>query len=184
MFQEYDYTIGQPNRGPTTTADRWPRRGLLGLSSDAKNYTATLAGNTRKPDDNCSTGTRRLRQSHRERSGQDLQQPHHDRRRRLPLALPATTFPAASAISAATDRYRRRRRQQHVALRFRRLAQRADLRLDAFNDMSAPTDRRGNSNVITPGGERTVSGGFVAVEEELFHAGSRSSARCVMITTS
>ena len=43
-----------------------------------------------------------LRQSHRERSGQDLQQPHHHRRRHLLAGhCRATTSPAASATSAA-----------------------------------------------------------------------------------
>ena len=36
--------------------------------------------------------------------------------------------------------------------------------VDAFNDEVATFDSRGNSNVTTPGGERTVSGGFVQLK--------------------
>ena len=39
---------------------------------------------------------------------------------------------------------------------------------DAFQDKVRTSDSRGNSNITTPGGQRTVSGGFVAVEAELF----------------
>lgn len=36
--------------------------------------------------------------------------------------------------------------------------------LDAFNDKVTNTDSRGNSNITTPSGERTVSGGFVQLK--------------------
>ena len=53
MFQDYKYSIGQPNRGATTTAA--PLAAIAGSSvyaSDAKNYLGTLSWKYSKPDDN------------------------------------------------------------------------------------------------------------------------------------
>src|SRR5262245_51385287 len=53
IFQDYKYSIGQPNRGATTTAA--PLAAIAGSSvyaSDAKNYTGTLSWKYSKPDDN------------------------------------------------------------------------------------------------------------------------------------
>src|SRR5215207_6145380 len=52
IFQDYKYSIGQFNRGPTTTAN--PPAAIAGSSvyaSDAKNYTGTLTWKYSKPDD-------------------------------------------------------------------------------------------------------------------------------------
>ena len=59
-----------------------------------------------------------------------------------------------------SDRHGRNRCLQHDALQCRRLAQRGDLRLRRVSGQGATSDSRGNSNITTPGGERTVSGGF------------------------
>ena len=40
--------------------------------------------------------------------------------------------------------------------------------LDAFQDKVTTSDTRGNSNVTTPGGQRTVSGGFVQLKSNYF----------------
>ena len=104
VFQDYQYSIGQLNRGPTTTAA--PLAAIAGTSvyaSDAKNYTRhhhleVLQAGRQSVRLECDG----LRQPGRERSGQDLQQPHHHRRRRLSRsAIPATISRAASATAAA-----------------------------------------------------------------------------------
>ena len=58
IFQDYQYSIGQLNRGPTTTsaplaADCW---GTSVYASDAKNYTGTLTWKYSKPTTICGTG--------------------------------------------------------------------------------------------------------------------------------
>src|SRR4051812_15125990 len=53
MFQDYKYSIGQPNRGPTTAAA--PLAAIAGSSvyaSDAKNYLGSLTWKYSRPDDN------------------------------------------------------------------------------------------------------------------------------------
>ena len=40
--------------------------------------------------------------------------------------------------------------------------------VDAFRDNVVTSDARGNSNVTTPGGQRTVSGGFMQLKQQLF----------------
>ncbi|MET0679239.1 MAG: TonB-dependent receptor plug domain-containing protein, partial [Bradyrhizobium sp.] len=53
VFQDYQYNIGQFNRGPTTTAA--PLAAIAGSSvyaSDVKNYTGTLTWKYARPDDN------------------------------------------------------------------------------------------------------------------------------------
>ena len=129
MFQDYKYTIGQPNRGPTTTAA--PLAAIAGSSvyaSDAKNYTGTLSWKYSKPDDNLVRLERDgLRQPGRERPGQDLQQPHHDRRRRLHARQSRQQHLGLRRRQARLcARHHRHRRQQHHAVQCRRLAQCGD----------------------------------------------------------
>ncbi len=53
VFQDYQYSIGQQNRGPTTTTA--PLAAIAGSSvyaSDAKNYLGTITYKYSKPDDN------------------------------------------------------------------------------------------------------------------------------------
>ena len=53
LFQDYQYSIGQFNRGPTTTrAEQALNQGSSVYASDAKNYMGTLNWRYSKPDDN------------------------------------------------------------------------------------------------------------------------------------
>ncbi len=62
-------------------------------------------------------------------------------------------------------RYGRHRCLQHDALQCPRLAQRGDLRAAMrFRTRWRTSDSRGNSDITTPGGQRTVSGGFVQLK--------------------
>ena len=168
VFQDYQYNIGQLNRGPTTTAAQLRvDPGLVGLclrrqelhrhadleifaarttccSTGTPRSTATAPTTTRsRPTTTRTTGGGALRRR------QSRQQ--HLRLRRRPARLSA--------------RYLRHRRQQHLALQCRRLAQRGDLRLRCVPGRGRrPSISRGNSNITTPGGERTVSGGFVQLK--------------------
>ncbi len=104
VVQNFDYTIGQQNRGPTTTAA--PLAAIAGSStydSTVQNWTGTVNWRYNKPgDDLFDWNANVLRQSHREQPGQDLQQPHHHRlAASVRWACRATTSRAASATSVA-----------------------------------------------------------------------------------
>ena len=74
IFQDYQYSIGQFNRGPVlTAAQRALFQGSSVYASDAKNYTGTLTWKYSKPRRQ-SVGLEyvALRQSYRQRPGQDL----------------------------------------------------------------------------------------------------------------
>ena len=127
IFQDYQYSIGQLNRGPTTTSA--PLAAIAGTSvyaSDAKNYTGTVTWKYNKPDDNLwDWNMSALRQPDRERPGQDLQQPHHHRWRRLHTRQSRQQhFGLRRRPPRLCARYARHRRQQHDAVQCRRLAQR------------------------------------------------------------
>ena len=167
VFQDYQYTIGQFNRGPVlTAAQRALNQGSSVYDSNAQNYTGTVTWKYSRPDDNVVRLERdAVRQPHRERPDQDLSL----HRPAVPAiaapATPETTSPAASATSAAmcstpsgsmstTPR----------ALMSRDWRNALTYGFDAFQDNVKTSDSRGNSNITTPGGLRTVSGGFVQLK--------------------
>ena len=130
MFQDYQYSIGQFNRGPVATAaQRALFQGSSVYASDAKNYTGTVTWKYSKPDDmlfdwNASfygnrTDNDQIKTAHISSTpsafcGGGMRQQRLRLRRRQ-----ARLFP----------RHDRRRRLQHDAFQCRRLAQCGDLRL-------------------------------------------------------
>ncbi len=168
VFQEFDYSIGQPNRGPTTPsapAARSPAR--RSTIRPCSNYmgTAELALQQARRR-SVRLERELLRQSHRERPDQDLQQPHHHRRRALHAGLARQQhLRLCRRLARLSARYDRHRCLQHVALRSTATgAMRSPTAVDAFRDDVATFDVSGNSNITTPGGERTVSGAFVQIK--------------------
>ena len=168
MFQDYQYNVGQFNRGPVlTAAQRRAVSGLLGLCLRRQELhrhaeLEIFASRTTC----CSTGTSTL---YGNRTDNDQTKTYHNCDQRRGLLR------------------RRQCRQQHLRLRRRqarlscstpsaststtpRASMLGDWRnavtygVDAFQDDVTTFDQRGNSNITTPSGKRTVSGGFVQLK--------------------
>ena len=132
VFQDYKYSIGQPNRGADHHGGAaGGDRGHLGLCvgrqelhGDAE-LEILQAGRPL-----VRLERKRLRQPDRERSGQDLQQPHHHGRWHLHARQSRQQhLGLRRRPPRLCDRHNRHRRQQHHALQARRLAQCRHLRL-------------------------------------------------------
>ena len=168
VFQDYQYSIGQFNRGPTTTACA----------------AAAIAGRR---------SMRRTRRTTRERSpGSTASRTTICGSTgicRSTAIVPTTTRsrPIITAPPPLARPFARRLRQQHFRLRGDRRGYVLDtlgidvynttrfnvgdwrnavtLGFDAFQDDVRTSDSRGNSNITTPSGLRTVSGGFAQLKQ-------------------
>ena len=166
VFQDYQYSIGQFNRGPTTTQALIAlNRGSSVYASDAKNYTGTVTWKYSKPDDMWFDWNATL---YGNRTDNDQTKTYH-----------YSTTPSAfcgggvgNNISGCvgdkrsyaidtlgvdvnnTTRFNVGDWRNAVTFGF-----------DAFQDDVKTSDSRGNSNITTPGGLRTVSGGFAQLKQ-------------------
>ncbi|MEO8318470.1 MAG: TonB-dependent hemoglobin/transferrin/lactoferrin family receptor [Bradyrhizobium sp.] len=166
VFQDYQYTIGQQNRGPTTTPALIAlNRGSSVYASDAKNYTGTVTWKYSKPDDHWFDWNATV---YGNRTDNDQTKTYHysftpsaycsnglgnnisgcigDRRGYVLDTFGidvnnTTRFRVGDWLNALTYGF------------------------DAFQDDVATSDSRGNSNVTTPSGLRTVSGGFAQLKQ-------------------
>ncbi|UZE50817.1 TonB-dependent hemoglobin/transferrin/lactoferrin family receptor [Rhodopseudomonas sp. P2A-2r] len=166
VFQDYQYTVGQMNRGPTnTTALAALNQGSSVYGSTAKNYTGTVSWKYSRPDDmlfdfNVSLYGNRVdndqtKTYHYSTSGAALCGAGNfgnnisgcvgDRRSYL--------LDTIGIDVNNTSRFNFGDWRNAVTYGF-----------DAFNDKVTTFDSRGNSNITTPSGERTVSGGFVQLK--------------------
>ena len=167
VFQDYQYSIGQFNRGPVlTAAQRALFQGSSVYASDAKNYMGTLNWKYSKPDDNLwdwnltlygnRTDNDQVKTAHNSASGAAFCGPGNvgnnisgcvgDRRGYVLDTLGidvhnTTRFNVGDWRNAVT------------------------LGVDAFQDDVRTSDSRGNSNITTPSGLRTVSGGFAQLKQ-------------------
>ena len=161
VFQDYQYSIGQFNRGPVATAaQRALFQGSSVYASTAKNTMGTVSWKYSKPEDmlfdwNASfygnrTENDQLKTAHLSSTpsvfcgggfGNNVSGCVGDRRSYLIDTVGTdvyntTRFNVGDWRNAATYGF------------------------DVFQDKVRTSDSRGNSNITTPGGERTVSGGF------------------------
>lgn len=166
-FQDYQYNIGQMNTGPVATAaQRALYQGSSVYASDVKNYTGTLTWNYSLPSDN-------LFDSHvsvyGNRTDQDQTKTYH--------------YSTAGAAYCGTGNFGNNisgcvgDKRGYVlntvgfdannTTRFNVGDWRNALTygVDAFQDDVITTDSRGNSNITTPSGIRTVSGGFIQLKQ-------------------
>ena len=168
IFQDYQYSIGQFNRGPVlTAAQRALFQGSSVYASDAKNYTGTLTWKYSKPRRQ-SVGLEHvaLRQPHRQRPDQDLA---HNSTSGAAFCGPGNVGNNISGCvgdkrgyvldTLGIDVYNTTRfnvGDWRNAVTFG---------VDAFQDDVKTSDSRGNSNITTPSGLRTVSGGFAQLKQ-------------------
>ncbi|MBB4370800.1 hemoglobin/transferrin/lactoferrin receptor protein [Bradyrhizobium sp. cir1] len=167
VFQDYQYDIGQLNRGPVATAaQRALYQGSSVYASDAKNYTGTVTWNYSLPSDNlfdthvsiygnrvdndqtktyhystsgaayCGTGN----------FGNNISGCVGDKRG---YTLNTVGFDANNTTRFNVGDWRNA----------------VTYGVDAFQDDVITTDSRGNSNITTPSGIRTVSGGFLQLKQ-------------------
>lgn len=166
LFQDYQYNIGQFNRGPVATAaERALNQGSSVYASDAKNYQGTLSWRYSKPDDKLFDWNMSL---YGNRVDNDQTKTYHYS---TSGAAYCGAGVAGNNISGCvgdkrsyqidtlgfdvnnTSRFEVGNWQNAVTYGF-----------DVFRDEVRTTDSRGNSNITTPGGNRTVSGGFVQLK--------------------
>ncbi|MGT2435695.1 TonB-dependent hemoglobin/transferrin/lactoferrin family receptor [Bradyrhizobium betae] len=166
-FQDYQYTIGQMNTGPVATAaQRALYQGSSVYSSDAKNYTGTVTWNYSLPSDN-------LFDSHVSVYGNRTE---NDQTKTYHYSTSGAGYCGAGNVGNNISGCVGDKRgyvlntvgfDANNTTRF----DVGDWRnavtygVDAFQDDVITTDSRGNSNITTPSGIRTVSGGFIQLKQ-------------------
>ena len=168
MFQDYQYSIGQQNRGPTTTAA--PLATIAGSSvyaSDARNYLGTLTWRYSRPDDNWFDWNAAV---YGNRVENDQIKTYNNRITTgggvCSLANPGNNVSGCVGDKRGylldtigidvnnTTRFNVGDFRNAVTVGF-----------DAFRDDVSTSDSRGNSNITTPGGQRVVSGAFIQFKQ-------------------
>jgi hemoglobin/transferrin/lactoferrin receptor protein len=168
MFQDYEYSIGQANRGATTTAA--PLAAIAGSSvyaSDAKNYLGSLSWKYSKPDDNWFDWNAAI---YGNRVENDQVKTYNNRITTgggiCTLGNPGNNISGCVGDKRGylldtvgidvnnTSRFNVGDFRNAVTVGF-----------DAFKDDVSTSDSRGNSNITTPGGHRMVSGGFIQLKQ-------------------
>jgi hemoglobin/transferrin/lactoferrin receptor protein len=167
IFQDDQYNIGQLNRGPTTTAA--PLAAQAGSSvyaSTAKTYTGTVNWKYSKPDDMLFDWNISL---YGNRTDNDQVKTYNNRITTgggiCTLGAPGNNISGCVGDRRGylldtigvdvnnTSRFDSGNWRNAVTYGF-----------DVFNDTVSTFDSRGNSNITTPSGERTVGGGFVQLK--------------------
>ena len=166
LFQDYQYSIGQFNRGPTTTrAEQALNQGSSVYASDAKNYMGTLNWRYSKPDDNLFDWNMSL---YANRVDNDQTKTYHYSSSGAAYCGPGGTGNNISGCVGDKRGYV----LDTIGIDINNTS-RFDVGnwrnavtygVDAFNDDVRTTDASGNSNITTPSGRRTVSGGFVQLK--------------------
>lgn len=168
IFQDYQYNIGQFNRGPVTTAAlRALNQGSSVYASDVKNYTGTVTWKYSRPDDNLWDWNATV---YGNRTDQDQVKTYHNSTAGAVYCNGGTGNNISGCVgdrrgyvldTIGTD--------VNNTTRFNVGEFRNALTygFDVFNDKVSTFDSRGNSNITTPGGERTVSGGFGQLKSNL-----------------
>ena len=166
IFQDYQYDIGQFNRGPTTTPALIAlNRGSSVYASDAKNYTGTITWNYALPSDNLFDWHMSV---YGNRTDNDQTKTYHYGT--TPSAYCNGGF--GNNVSGCVGDKRGYVLNTYGidannTTRFNVGDWRNALTVgfDAFQDDVITTDSRGNSNITTPSGIRTVSGGFLQLKQ-------------------
>jgi hemoglobin/transferrin/lactoferrin receptor protein len=167
IFQDYQYNIGQFNRGPVlTAAQRALFQGSSVYASDAKNYTGTLTWKYSKPSDNLWDWNMSL---YGNRTDNDQTKTFHNSASGAAFCGPGNVGNNISGCvgdkrgyvldTLGIDVYNTTRfnvGDWRNAVTFG---------IDAFQDDVRTSDSRGNSNITTPSGLRTVSGGFAQLKQ-------------------
>jgi hemoglobin/transferrin/lactoferrin receptor protein len=166
VFQDYQYNIGQFNRGPVLTrAQQALFQGSSVYASDAKNYTGTVTWKYSRPDDMWFDWNATL---YGNRTDNDQVKTYHNSTGGAAFCGPGSFGNNISGCVGDKRGYLLDTVGIDVnnTTRFNVGDWRNALTygFDAFQDDVKTFDSRGNSNVTTPSGQRTVSGGFVQLK--------------------
>ena len=168
VFQDYQYSIGQQNRGPTTTLA--PLAAIAGSSvyaSDAKNYLGTITYKYSKPDDNWFDWNATVYGNRVEND----QVKTYNNRITSGGGVCSLASPGNNISGCVGDRRGYVLDTLGVDVNNTTRFNVGDWRnavtygVDAFRDDVVTSDSRGNSNITTPSGVRTVSGGFIQLKQ-------------------
>jgi hemoglobin/transferrin/lactoferrin receptor protein len=168
VFQDYKYSIGQQNRGPTTTSA--PLAAIAGSSvyaSDAKNYMGTITYKYSKPDDMLFDWNATVYANRTEND----QVKTYNNRITTGGGVCSLSSPGNNISGCVGDRRGYVLDTLGVDVNNTTRFNVGDWRnavtygFDAFRDDVATSDSRGNSNITTPSGVRTVSGGFIQLKQ-------------------
>ena len=168
VFQDYQYSIGQQNRGPTTTTA--PAAAIAGTSvyaSDAKSYLGTITYKYSKPDDNWFDWNATV---YGNRVENDQVKTYNNRISTGGGVCPIGT-PGNNISGCVGDRRGYVLDTLGFDVNNTTRFNVGDWRnavtygVDAFRDDVVTSDARGNSNITTPSGIRTVSGGFIQLKQ-------------------
>jgi hemoglobin/transferrin/lactoferrin receptor protein len=165
VFQDYQYSIGQANRGPVlTAAQRALFQGSSVYASNAKNYTGTITWKYSRPEDMLFDWNATV---YGNRTDNDQLKTYHNS---TSSAVICNGAPGNNVSGCVGDRRGYLLDTLGIDVNNTTRFNVGDWRnaltygFDAFQDTVSTFDQRGNSNVTTPGGERTVSGGFVQLK--------------------
>jgi hemoglobin/transferrin/lactoferrin receptor protein len=169
IFQDYQYNIGQFNRGPVlTAAQRALFQGSSVYASDVKNYTGTLTWKYSKPDDNLWDWNLSV---YGNRTDNDQTKTHHNSATAAGAAFCGNGSFGNNISGCVGDRRGYLLNTLGIDVYNTTRFNVGDWRnavtfgIDAFQDDVSTFDSRGNSNITTPGGLRTVSGGFAQLKQ-------------------
>ena len=168
MFQDYKYSIGQQNRGATTTAA--PLAAIAGSSvyaSDAKNYLGTLSWKYSKPGDNWFDWNATVYGNRVEND----QVKTYNNRITTGGGICTLGNPGNNISGCVGDKRGYLLDTIGIDVNNTTRFNVGDFRnavtygFDAFKDDVSTSNSRGNSNITTPGGHRLVSGGFIQLKQ-------------------
>lgn len=166
LFQDYQYNIGQQNRGPTTTPALIAlNRGSSVYASDARNTTGTLTWKYAQPDDYWFDWNGSI---YGNRTDNDQTKTYH-------YSFTPSAYCGGGLGNNISGCVGDKRGyvldtvgiDVNNTTRFRvgDWLNAVTIGGDAFQDNVNTWDSRGNSNVTTPGGLRTVSGSFIQLKQ-------------------
>jgi hemoglobin/transferrin/lactoferrin receptor protein len=168
VFQDDQYSIGQQNRGPTTTLA--PLAAIAGSSvyaSDAKNYLGTITYKYSKPDDNWFDWNATVYGNRVEND----QVKTYNNRITTGGGVCSLANPGNNISGCVGDRRGYVLDTLGVDVNNTTRFNVGDWRnavtygFDSFRDDVVTSDSRGNSHITTPSGVRTVSGGFIQLKQ-------------------
>ncbi|WP_028349406.1 TonB-dependent hemoglobin/transferrin/lactoferrin family receptor [Bradyrhizobium murdochi] len=169
IFQDYQYNIGQFNRGPVlTAAQRALFQGSSVYASDAKNYTGTLTWKYSRPDDNLWDWNLSL---YGNRTDNDQTKIYHNSATAAGAAFCGNGSFGNNISGCVGDKRGYVLDTLGIDVNNTTRFNVGDWRnavtfgVDAFQDDVKTFDSRGNSNITTPSGLRTVSGGFAQLKQ-------------------
>ncbi|NEW91151.1 TonB-dependent hemoglobin/transferrin/lactoferrin family receptor [Rhodopseudomonas sp. BR0M22] len=171
IFQDFNYDVGQFNRGPVvTTAQRALYQGSSVYGTNLQSYTGTLNWKYSRPDDTWFDWNIGL---YGNRTNSDQTKTYHYSTSGSGYCGAGNFGNDISGCIGDTRGYNLDTIGIDVnnTSRFEYGDWRTAVTygVDAFNDKVTTWDSRGNSNITTPSGERTVSGGFVQVKNNYAH---------------